>query len=410
MSLTLISLIYFIALSHALLLIAIIIKKSEVGQPGRLLAILIAVLSYKLLEGGIYYSGLYRYVPHLLSLLPGVVLILGPLFYAYVLRMANNSPWSRKLWFMHFLPAIIIFTTHFPSLLHSASDKVAFISEYQKDDSSQLLSWGVITTLLSMKLHFSSYLLLSWRSLNRVEKQSLEQYSDDTAHCILWQKKMCLMLVALEAVWVTQFIIQQTVGVSPLDMVEKIWLLFMAAIILLIGYWGLQHPDVIITHAGQNKNTGTANDMADKTPLDQEHESESNKETATLNVVKYATTSLPESTALELAESIKLLIESNMLYLQPNLKLFELAELVGVRTHIISQVINQTLQTSFFKLVNGYRVKHAIDLMHGDNAHLTLEQVAMESGFNNRVTFNKAFKESENLSPSLYRKNLKMTG
>lgn len=401
MSLSIISFIYFIALSHALLLIAILFKKSNANQPGRLLAVLLFILSYKLLEGGIYYSNLYLSFPHLLNWLPGAVLIIGPVFYAYVQRMASSPNWSLARWLLNLSPAILMILLFFPNLLSSAAEKIAHIAARRESQEITHLAWQYIALFILIKFHLGSYLLMSWRTLAKVEQASYEQYTNDISLCISWQKKLCLMLMLLELIWIVLFLLQQFAGVTALGTVDEVWLLFVAVIILMAGYWGLQHPDMMIEQFDVPEQLNEA--ILNKGPThDLSEELQPNS-----NVVKYGATSLPSSTAIELASVIKELIENKMLFLQPDLKLADLAELTGVRTHLISQVINQTLNTSFYKLVNNYRVQHAKNLIKQENINFSIEQIGIESGFNKRVTFNKAFKEIESISPSIYRKQFK---
>lgn len=74
-----------------------------------------------------------------------------------------------------------------------------------------------------------------------------------------------------------------------------------------------------------------------------------------------------------------------------------------MKSHTVSQVINQYMGSNFYKLVNTHRVQHAIDMIDDPGQHFPLERIAIESGFSNRVTFNKAFKASLDMTPSQYR-------
>lgn len=83
MSNSLLAILYFAGVFQALTFGAILLKKSRSNQPGTILAILLLLLAYKLFEGALLNSGLYKVFPHILDLIPGAALIMGPLIYAY---------------------------------------------------------------------------------------------------------------------------------------------------------------------------------------------------------------------------------------------------------------------------------------------------------------------------------------
>ena len=62
------------------------------------------------------------------------------------------------------------------------------------------------------------------------------------------------------------------------------------------------------------------------------------------------------------------------------------------------------MHTNFYKLVNSYRVQHAVNLLEDKAINWPIERIALESGFSNRVTFNKAFKEQMTCTASDYKK------
>jgi YesN/AraC family two-component response regulator len=56
---------------------------------------------------------------------------------------------------------------------------------------------------------------------------------------------------------------------------------------------------------------------------------------------------------------------------------------------------------NFFKLINKFRIREAIKMLEEDvHGSLNIIDVAYEVGYNNKVTFNKAFKKETSLTPS----------
>lgn len=101
------------------------------------------------------------------------------------------------------------------------------------------------------------------------------------------------------------------------------------------------------------------------------------------------------------AERMYLLFEMEHVYLNPRLRLSELAMLLGTNRTYLSQYFNQNCESTFYDFVNDYRIHHAKLLLHSTDD--TLETIAMNSGFNSLSTFRRAFVQREGMSPIEFR-------
>ncbi len=93
----------------------------------------------------------------------------------------------------------------------------------------------------------------------------------------------------------------------------------------------------------------------------------------------------------------------NQWYLSPRLSLSDLANTMGTNETYLSRTINQGLGLSFNQYINQWRVEHAKQLIK--QPHRSLLNLAMDSGFNSKATFNRVFKTSVGLTPSQYKKS-----
>lgn len=138
-------------------------------------------------------------------------------------------------------------------------------------------------------------------------------------------------------------------------------------------------------------------------------------------VIKEVIDSLPTETAEPLApaaadgeteesdnERIKLLSEQleklftvDKVYLEPRLRLVDLAQKLGTNRTYLSNFFNKERQTTFYEFVNGYRISHSEKLL--TTTDYTLDVVAELSGFNSLSTFRRAFSVKNNCSPQEYR-------
>ena len=69
-------------------------------------------------------------------------------------------------------------------------------------------------------------------------------------------------------------------------------------------------------------------------------------------------------------------------------------------TSELSELINNGIGLNFNDFINHYRVEDVKEkLKNGIHNQKTLLGIALDSGFNSKATFNRAFKKSTSLSP-----------
>jgi len=109
----------------------------------------------------------------------------------------------------------------------------------------------------------------------------------------------------------------------------------------------------------------------------------------------------------EVSEDVKeKLIETitkKELFKNSKITLYDVAKEMDLNSKDLSLFINQELNTNFATFINEFRVNDAKKMLD-NNKHksLTLEAIANMAGFNNRITFYRAFKKIEHISPSEY--------
>ncbi len=120
---------------------------------------------------------------------------------------------------------------------------------------------------------------------------------------------------------------------------------------------------------------------------------------------KYSSSSLKGVDEIRLYLKMKELLEGDHLYLDPNLSLRSVAEMLDTNTKYLSQVVNHKAHCNFQQFVNKYRidaVKEKIKDTQYNN--LTLFGIARQCGFKNKSTFYKVFKEITGMTPRKYLK------
>ena len=93
-------------------------------------------------------------------------------------------------------------------------------------------------------------------------------------------------------------------------------------------------------------------------------------------------------------------MKNDRLYLQADLNLQELAQHLQINAVQLSATINQVFNKNFNDYINGLRIEEFIRLYKADvNQKYTLLSIALDSGFNSKATFNRAFKKIKGSSP-----------
>ncbi|PJJ67087.1 helix-turn-helix domain-containing protein [Chryseobacterium geocarposphaerae] len=108
---------------------------------------------------------------------------------------------------------------------------------------------------------------------------------------------------------------------------------------------------------------------------------------------------------LKLKNQLETLMDIEKPYLDSELNLIRLSELLSISTHHLSYVINTGFQKNFFQYVNEYRIEYAKKLLKDSSKNkLSILGIAYESGFNSKTSFNTTFKKLTNQTPSEFKK------
>ena len=107
------------------------------------------------------------------------------------------------------------------------------------------------------------------------------------------------------------------------------------------------------------------------------------------------------SASQELMQDIRNILEEKQLYIVHGLQVADLAKELGTNTTYISACINRETGASFNDLVNGYRIRHALDLLAA-NPQMPVTQVADLSGFSSYSSFLRSFRQFTGKTPTEY--------
>ncbi len=127
------------------------------------------------------------------------------------------------------------------------------------------------------------------------------------------------------------------------------------------------------------------------------------------NGSRYQQSRLEKEASRRYFERINDIILTKKLYLNPELRLSDLAQESGISYHQLSEIINREAGTSFFEFINDFRINHVVATMDGlgrQSKKINILEIAFASGFNNKVSFNRHFKKLKGKTPSSYIKEI----
>jgi AraC-like DNA-binding protein len=123
------------------------------------------------------------------------------------------------------------------------------------------------------------------------------------------------------------------------------------------------------------------------------------------DIKKYHYTGLTDEQEEQYHIKLKGFMVNSKPYLEPNLTLENLAQIIGISVRHLSQVINKREKCNFSDYINRYRIEYVKDKMLDPNEkRKTFLELLFAAGFNSKTSFNIAFKKYTGLSPSQFRK------
>ncbi|HEX6892289.1 MAG TPA: helix-turn-helix domain-containing protein [Chryseolinea sp.] len=304
----------------------------------------------------------------------GSWLALGPLFYFYVQSITDKSFRLARRHLIHLLPFLLfvwiipLLTADFLSLRQVNYGMLSVFDPF--NDRVSILQYVYSSVFVAQFGHLVIYLIGAFLSIRQYEKDLAGSYSSMNSREIAWLKMLNILLLLIVAL-VSVFLILFFVSRSYNRDLDYLYVIPSSVLIYLVSYRlaGVQWLRVAPTA-----------------------------------VVKYKKSSLKTSEGKERAEELERYLAAHKPYLNNELRLEQLAEMLGMPSHHLSQVLNEHLNSTFFDFINRQRVEEAKKLIINEG-ELTLLEIAFKAGFNNKTTFTNAFKKFTGMTPLAFKKN-----
>ncbi|MEO9482661.1 MAG: helix-turn-helix domain-containing protein [Ekhidna sp.] len=300
----------------------------------------------------------------------GSWMIFGPLFFGYILAVTGRRPTKAYwIWFLPFIVFALLVPIIFQDLLSYRQVHYGMLTPFDKrPDEINWIQYTYSFIFIFQFLYLLYFLVRSRKTIIEYRRQLEKTQSTIHEESIRWLRIMWLGLVFIWGFAMAFLILFFYTEIYRRHM-DYLYVLPSSILIYLVSYKlaGVKWERPVETH-------------------------------------KYEKSGLKPAEAEKYKGQIHQVILEQQLYLVKGLKLQDVADRLEINAHQLSQLINQYLKTTFFDLINTYRVNEAKKRIL-DNPEYTLLQIAFDSGFNNKTSFVNAFKKFEGTTPSRYMKN-----
>ncbi|MEM6644265.1 MAG: helix-turn-helix domain-containing protein [Bacteroidota bacterium] len=343
--------------------------------PNRFLVGLTTVLSLTLIH---IYLGEKPYYDQLLirQLLPNIIFLLGPFHYLYTKYLVWQPKRFQKTEYLHFAPTLLLLSY---GVLQSVGilAPTDFISAHERS--------GFIAFNWVYILYSSCYYVLSVRQLSSYRKRIKDVFSNLEKLKVSWLSTLTYFAITCHMIFMIENLFSLIYLNSSGFILSSI---LSVAYVYSMGYMGILKSPVL----GDRHRNDVLEDMESTQIGISENQ-------------KYEKSGLKPAQALQYKKALLHKMESDRVYRDSNLTLRDLADLLDVTPHHLSEVINTQTGKNFHDFINSYRVREVINnLADPKKEHLTLLAIGLDAGFNSKTSFNTIFKKNTGKTPSEYKR------
>jgi AraC-like DNA-binding protein len=355
------------------------------------LAALIAALCIFNLHWMLGFMGIHVMGQQLWFFPQSVGLIVGPIVYYYLKTQINTTFRFTKRDFLHFTPYLTYFFYHL--IIFSFGDDTIDWWHKTVHTPYRIGSIEVAAEYISLfvYLYLAAQLYRKYRMWLPRERSDTEGVLFDWYRRFLW----AVVLGALSAFVV--FVIEFW---QPLSF-QAVWIqrAFIAVLIYYISIAGYSHaqPHNLVFEEEQIEDEPQSAIL-----IETMRESGLTQSMSDTPVPLVKIENRFDADTLELwKQKIEAAMQQEKLYINPELTLSQLSDLLGTHNSLVSYVINTGFEKNFNDFVNEFRINLFKNKINDPKlSHYTLLALAFECGFNSKSTFNRAFKKATGLMPS----------
>jgi len=374
------------AQSLLLAMVLLVIRNTNL-KANTFLAAFLFIQSFKLV--GIAYFYRDQPLPPILFYIKTLSLFDGALLFLYVRALCDAQLNLARSLSRHIMPPAVLVATVIVST-HPAT------SELDRNNLQAVMApWRALSQWMAL---FTAGLTLFYLGYARQHlkqyRHKIEQsYSSLDKISLVWLDVLLLVGMGLWLFGMLLYVFWQE-GDRGLFYRDSLTIVVLLSYVYLIALGGLRQPDIfrILKTDKQSPEVETATAAAD---------TEISTDTAQ---GKYQKAGVDDSQSEKIWAALQELMQRDHPYLNQDLTLADLSELLGFSTNTVSQVINSHSDGSFYQFVNHYRVEEAKRILTTDFITGSLLDVSERAGFKSQSTFYQHFKQRTGQPPKAWLK------
>ncbi|MGB3149342.1 MAG: AraC family transcriptional regulator [Maribacter sp.] len=337
-------------------------------KPNSILSVQLAMTSMLLLSKFIISKADEFWVVQWAGVLEFIIFLFGPLGYLYILRLLIKGKQNIHLALPHYVPSICYALFLLYLCTYSETDYHSFWKEGHLATIFAIVEGLALASNLYY-LFYCGKLIFSFDK-NKKEQLSFAQPS------LRFLKIMFSAIAIILIVWCSSFVTSTFFGLFNMYFnYNTVWIA-LPLLIYGIGFYALKQPEIFRVSIHTKENT-KAKDR------------------------------LVETEIQNLKSSLNTLIYQEKIFMDNELTLSTLAGHLGTSSNNLSWLLNNVHNTNFYDYINQFRVDAFLEKLNKKEHHSqTLLALSYEVGFKSKSTFNKAFKDKLQETPSNYIKRL----
>lgn len=323
-------------------------------------------------------------------------------FYLYITGFIHNRRTLNRMELLHFLPSVFAIIHIIPWPYITPLDWNTIASQFNENGYLSLHAKnGLFPSYfqyIGRPLLIISYLTLSWYMVIRSKINDQVNINDPGRNWILF-------LLRLATFFQLTGLIPIVLRSMNIPIYNSFFIILNCAALLVILLYALHHPDFfygyLLVSADWNQKD-IPNQHLFPMPLSTDNQLPLKIIPPEITALPQKKMNLPIQQISLYAVLIKNVMEIQQLYLQPDLQIIDVANLVNIPVHHCSHVINNHIGKNFRDWINSYRIAHFLKEYPLQREKKTIEALAKESGFKSQATFYNAFKKEKGVMPTNY--------
>lgn len=309
------------------------------------------------------------------------VLGYGPFFYLG-LKSLLDKKLNKKEIYLHFLP-FLIFTVIYTVILSNSY----YRHEYLMSFYILLYSFAIITIL-----GYLFWAVMFNKDLGNNDSREKKQFFKTSGISVLIISLLFVLVVLINAIF-NEHIDIKFPGI----------IIYTGIFISLILAFKFRINNLIDGMPEEVRLTSVEDSVKiEENNVKEEEFDKIRDEEIRLPAQKYNKSGLSKAVLGDYKIKLDYLIDEEKVYLDNELTLELLAKKMKMPMHHLTQLFNVYLGENFNQYINKFRVNYACGLLKNNDEMLSIEQIAFNSGFNSKVSFNRHFKNLLGETPKEY--------